>query len=83
MSPVDRRGLAEIVAWSCAVIMTGLVLTVAMVQRMPEAYVLTGLFSGVITALLSRGTKGAIDRDALREQRDQREASGTGPKRLE
>lgn len=66
MTPIDRRGLAETVAWTGQLVMTGLAFIVAMFKADPVViHVTMGIFSGSAMALIARGTKGAIDRDAV------------------
>ncbi len=68
MTPTDRRGLGEIVAWCTMVVMLGGVVMVAMLRDPQAVPYVMGPFLGLVAALASRGTKGAIDRDALRER---------------
>lgn len=71
MTPFDRRGLAETVAWCVSVVATGAVLIVALVEKdASSTHTAFGLFIAATGALLARGTKGAIDRDAQTQQQD-------------
>jgi hypothetical protein len=68
LRPLDRRGLGEIVAWSCASFMVGLVAIVKMITHQGEVDgVLMGQFVAIITILVARGTQGAAERSAKQE----------------
>jgi len=72
---VDRRGLPEIATWLTLLVTTGVVTIVAMATHSPGAPYALFTFLGLATAAVGRGTKGAMDRDALRDQvREQIEA---------
>jgi hypothetical protein len=79
VSPTDRRGLGEIISWVTLVVMTGLVAVVAMAMHDPSASYAVAIFSGAVAALLGRGTKAAVDRDAAIELRSQLDAERRRP----
>jgi hypothetical protein len=66
VSATDRRGLAEIVAWLGALVCVTAVIIASLVVSGHIDPEIRGLFIGLGVALAARGTKGAIDRDALR-----------------
>lgn len=76
---MDRRGLGEIIAWVAIVVMTGLVALGAMITRDQSAPFAVSIFAGAVAALLGRGTKGAIDRDAAAELKSQLDAERRRP----
>ena len=66
MMPVDRRGLGEIIAWSVITTTTAAVLIVSFFKGDSNSiHMAFGLFAAASGSLLARGTKGAIDRDAI------------------
>ena len=72
LRPIDRRGLGEIVAWSCASFMVGLVAVVKMITHKGEVdSVLMGQFVAIITILVARGTQGAAERSAKQDAKQE------------
>lgn len=74
MNAHDRRGLGEIVAWASALLALVVVAVAQIFRSGGIDYEVRGLFLGLVVALISRGTKGAMDRsgaaDAQRRERD-------------
>lgn len=67
LTAIDRRGLGEIVAWSCATVMTGAVLIAKLLVTKEIDGILMAQFIGVVTILVARGTQGAAERSAVKD----------------
>jgi hypothetical protein len=66
--PTDRRGLGETVAWAASLNVVGVLLVVDLVKTGHLDSTLLGLLSGVVAAVLARGTQSAAERSAREEQ---------------
>lgn len=64
MRNIERRGLAEVVAWTTSVFTVGAVTAVYLVKTGEVNHSLLGLFIGCVTTLLARGTRSATERSA-------------------
>ena len=65
--PLDRRGLGETVAWASALGVVGLLLLVDLIKTGSMDPILLGGLSGLLAALLGRGTQSANERSAREE----------------
>jgi hypothetical protein len=73
MSPIDRRGLGEIVAWSSCLVVVGLLCAVEIAKTGQLSGQMTGLLAGIVAALMGRGAQSASERSAREEIAAQRE----------
>jgi hypothetical protein len=78
LRPIDRRGLGEVIAWSSALGMLGLLLLTSLIKKGEMDPVLVGSFSGLITALLARGAQSASERSGREDVAHQLEDAAKG-----
>ena len=79
IGPVDRRGLAEIVAWAGALFSLLVLALAQLVRNGAVDPMVLSTFMGTITALLARGTKAAMDRSAAADAQQQPPAPSEKP----
>lgn len=76
--PIDRRGLGETVAWASALGLTAMLLLAGLLKTGTMDPVLLGGFSGIVAALLGRGTQAASERSAREEHARELEGAAKG-----
>lgn len=70
ISPIERRGLQEIVAFSVSTVMTGLITIVSIMKTGTVDTSLLTLYGTMATTLIVRATKSAADRAAISDIRN-------------
>lgn len=70
LSPRDRRGLGEIIAWSSAMVAMAIVTTAYLARGLEPPHAVVGALCALVMLVVARGTDSAAQRSGSVEQRN-------------